>query len=104
MIDDKRTEEERATTAGFVVGTDRFMSGWGLAPGRSLFAVPFRDYEEAVKLEAWMRGRGDMLRVRVVGRDYRPRLHEGDHLSIRHMWGDTPPPCQACKGTGEAHA
>lgn len=85
MIDDKRSPEDKAATLGFVVATDSFMSGWGNAPGRSLFAVPFRTWDEADIVEANMRARGDMKRVRVVGAKYRPRLYPGDHLSIRDM-------------------
>jgi len=83
--DDKRTPEEKARTCGFVVATDRFMSGWGGAPGRSLFAVPFDSWELAHVIKDNMRHRSEMMRVRVVGKDYRPRLYSGDHLSIRHI-------------------
>ena len=85
VIDDRRTEEDKAATIGFVVATDSFMSGWGEARGRSLFAVPVRNWAEAVTVENNMRARSEMKRVRVVGKDYRPRLYPGDHLSIRDM-------------------
>ncbi len=83
VINDRRSDQDKLDTQGFVVGTDRFMSGWGQAPRRSLYAVPFRSYQEAEEIEDWLNSRGDMLRVRVVGKDYRPRLEDGDHLSIR---------------------
>ena len=87
MRDDRRTAEERKATAGFVVATDSFMSGWGKARGRSLFAVPF-SHEQAKeglheRIADNMRDRSEMQRVRIVGADYRPRLYNGDHLSIR---------------------
>lgn len=85
IIDDRRTEEEKATTWGFVVATDSFMSGWGMAPGRSYLAVPVRSPREAMVVADNMRHRSEMRRVRTVGRDWRPRLREGDHLSIRSM-------------------
>ena len=82
-IDDRRSADDIAATAGFVVANDSFMSGWGQATGRSLFAVPFRSMEEARIVEENMRDRTEMKYVRVVGPDYRPRLYPGDHLSIR---------------------
>ena len=85
MRDDNRSEDEKRRTVGFVVATDSFMSGWGLAPGRSIFAVPFETWEQAKVVEDNMRHRSEMKRVRVVGRDWRPKLHKGDHLSIRSM-------------------
>lgn len=84
-VDDRRTPEDKAITAGFVVATDSFMSGWGRARGRSLFAVPFRTYEEAEIVLQNMEARSEMKRARIVGKDYRPRLRDGDHLSIRDM-------------------
>ena len=85
VIDDRRTAKEVEQTIGYVVATDRFMSGWGHAPGRSLFAVPFRNHTEAAIVEQNMRRRSEMIRVRVVGEDYRPKLYRGDHFSIRSM-------------------
>lgn len=85
VIDDRRSNEDKELTWGFVVATDRFMSGWGMAPGRSLFAVPVRNHREAEIVLDNMRSRGDMVRPRIVGSDYRPRLRTGDHLSIRDM-------------------
>ena len=84
-IDDRRTEEDKARTVGFVVANDSFMSGWGQAPGRSIFAVPFRSWTEASIVEDNMRHRSEMKYVRVVGKAYRPRLRAGDHFSIRDM-------------------
>ena len=85
MIDDKRTEQEKAETEGFVVATDSFMSGWGLAPGKSYFAVPYRATDNPQAIFNRLDDRSEMKRVRYVGKDYRPKLREGDHLSIRNM-------------------
>ncbi len=84
-IDDRRKPEDKAATVFLVVATDSFMSGWGHAPGRSLFAVPCRSWEEAKIVEDNMRHRSEMKRVRVVGKGYRPKLRDGDHYSIRDM-------------------
>lgn len=81
-LNDRRTDAERESTIGFIVATDRFMSGWGHAPGRSYFAVAFSTWDEAATVEANMRRRSEMKRVRVVGADYRPKLTDADHLSI----------------------
>lgn len=82
VINDRRTDEDKAATIGFIVATDKFMSGWGGAPRRSLFAVPVRNREEIDIVEENMRRRREMKRVRFVSADWRPRLQQGDHLSI----------------------
>lgn len=84
VIDDRRSEDEKAQTRCFAVGTDSFMSGWGHAPGKSYFALPCKDWREAQTCAENLRRRGDMKRVRVVGADWRPKLRDGDHLSIRN--------------------
>ena len=83
VIEDWRTPEQKAATIAMVVATDRFMSGWGKAQGRSYFAVPVTDPDHLHIVLENMEDRDEMLRVRVVGNDYRPRLRDGDHLSIR---------------------
>ena len=85
VIDDRRSEADKAATWGFVVATDAFFSGWGRSPGRSLFAVPVRNHREAEIVLDNMQRRSEMKRARIVASDYRPRLSEGDHLSIRNM-------------------
>ncbi len=88
VIHDRRSDEEKKATIGFIVGTDRVMSGWGKAEGgMSYFAIPVRTSEEWDETLSFMHGRNDMLRVREVGKDYRPRLRAGDHLSIRRPRG-----------------
>jgi hypothetical protein len=82
VVSDSRTPEERAATRFYAVGTDSFMSGWGKAPGRSLYALPCTSYEEAEVCAENLRRRGDMKRVRIVGADWRPHMRAGDHLSI----------------------
>jgi len=87
-IDDRRTPEQKRATLGLVVATDNFMSGWGQAQGRSIFAVPFRTWQEGEIVADNMRARSEMRRVRIVGDypgEYRPKLRKGDHLSIRDM-------------------
>jgi hypothetical protein len=83
VIDDRRTDEERELTQLFVVATDSFMSGWGFAPGKSYFAVPCTDHAQAQIVLGNMEDRTEMKRPRIVGKNYKPRLRPGDHLSIR---------------------
>ena len=85
VIDDRRTDEDKRRTVGFVVATDSFMSGWGKAQGRSLFAVPLSNWDQADTVLANLQARSEMKRPRIVGADYRPKLSNGDHLSIRDM-------------------
>lgn len=86
-IDDTRTDEQRAATLLLVVATDSFMSGWGRAPRRSLYAVAVPDGATSVDVEARMDSRSDFKRVRVVGPTYRPRLRDGDHLKV--VWHES---------------
>ena len=82
-VNDRRTEDEKRRTTGYIVATDRCLSGWGLARGgRSLYALAILDHDMAMAetVEENMSNRGDMLRVR-FNIDL-PRLRAGDHLSI----------------------
>ena len=82
-IEDRRTEEQKNITVGFVVATDSYLSGWGAAPDRSLYAVAFTTGKQRIIVEKNMKNRSDFKRVRVVyGKEYRPKLSDGDHLSI----------------------
>ena len=83
---DNRTDADKANTALFVVALDKFMSGWGGAPGRSYFAVPCASLEQAKIVQANMRHRSEMTRVRLRWASQRiVSLRHGDHLSIRAM-------------------
>ena len=85
-IKDDRTREDVEKTKGFVVATDKFMSGWGSAPGKSYVAVPFISAEDRERIEIRMRRRPEMKRIRIVyGKKYRPSLHSGDHLHIYNI-------------------
>lgn len=83
IIEEDRTAEEVQKTIGFVVATDKFMSGWGNAEGRSLIAVPFTSEEDREKVLRRIARRSEMKRVRTVrGKEFKPRLNSGDHLHI----------------------
>ena len=82
VIQDDRTEAQKMTHTILVIGTDRFMSGWGQAPGTSYAAWACRPHEYQ-EVKRAIRARSDMRRVRVVdGRTYRPRGRTGDHFHI----------------------
>lgn len=82
-IDDSRTPDQHVQTSCYVVATDSFMSGWGMTPGRSYYAVACESYSEAMDVRSRMSHRSDFKRVRIVLHNWRPRLHSGDHLAIR---------------------
>ena len=86
MTQDDRTFEDIQRTIGLVVATDRFMSGWGKAPRRSLVACPVVDDEDRERVERRFQLRSEFKRVRFVyGALYTPRLHQGDHLHVYGM-------------------
>jgi hypothetical protein len=80
MIEDRRTPEQRDQTVAYVVATDRFMSGWGKAPARSLLAIGCASWEQVFDVERRMLRHSEMSRVRV--NVHLPRIGRGDHLSV----------------------
>lgn len=87
-IEDDRTDEQRSTHRRLVVGTDRFLSGWGEAKGGvSIAAWACRDASDEFECYRWVSRRGEMSRVRVVvdqpGRRYHPR--GPGHLHV-YVW------------------
>ena len=88
MIDDKRNDKT-APELGYVIATDKCMSGWGMAPGRSLFAVPVdNDVEAAMVIFTMKTQRTEMKRPRLVTAfradgTPRVRMSDDDHLSVR---------------------
>lgn len=84
IIEDDRTEEERHCLRYLVVGTDKFLSGWGRAENRVSYAAWACRWIDLPVVEQWVRSRSDMQRVRVVEADkYRPR--GAVHLHI-YVW------------------
>ena len=66
IIVDDRTAKERLTHPCLVIGTDRFMSGWGEAEGGLSYAAwACKAGDEGACME-WVERRRDMTRVRVV--------------------------------------
>ena len=81
MINDKRKSPTEPW--GYMVATDKCMSGWGQAPGRSLFALAVHTPEQREAARDRLEHRSEMIRVR-FNLDL-PRLREGDHLSINDI-------------------
>jgi len=75
IVEDDRTAEQRITHRILVIGTDKFLSGWGQAHlGKSVAAWACTS-ETVDAVEQRIRSRGDIQRVRVVEegkRRYRP--------------------------------
>lgn len=71
-LEDDRTLTERETHQILIGGTDRFMSGWGGAKGGMSYAFWACEPGDYNACESWVRQRGDIMRVREVGNDYRP--------------------------------
>ena len=72
IVDDRTPEQKKTHTAG-IVGTDRFLSGWGFAEGGKSYVCWACKPEHAYKVERWVRRRSDMKRVREVSlNSYRP--------------------------------
>lgn len=77
ILDDERTEAERKTHPLIILGTDRFLSGWGKAEGGPSYAGWATDCDHWERVFDWVARRGDMRRVRQVRGDYRPPTGAG---------------------------
>jgi hypothetical protein len=82
---DDRTEEQKQTHRLAFVGTDSFMSGWGMAEGGVSYAGwAFQDNgREDRDLLINLERRGDLKRLRLVAlKDYRPRGKGHCHIYV----------------------
>ena len=82
IIEDERTPEQRKTHTLLVVGTDKFLSGWGLAEGGTSYAAWACTREHWDKVFNWVRRRGDQKRVRQVCEPWRPRGKGHAHIYV----------------------
>lgn len=85
MKTDRRSSKSRPWA--YVVCTDVVLSGWGYAPGRSLYALAVDGPREAETVIENAMARSDMRRPRIVrsfASDGTPkvRMRHGDHMSI----------------------
>jgi hypothetical protein len=91
MFVDDRTPEQRVTHTVLIGGTDKALSGWGLAAGGRSIAIWACKPEDAVIVAVWVQSRTDMTRVRKLSERYRGR--KGDHVHIYDVH-DTHPALQ----------
>ncbi len=83
MIVDDRTANEKKTHTLGVVGTDTFMSGWGLANNGMSYAVWACTSDDVDVIEERVRNRGDMKRVRIVTLNgYKARGAKHTHIYV----------------------
>ena len=79
-ITNDHRKDDTAEPLCWAVATDKFMSGWGLAPVASYVAYPIYSYDDQQALTRYMEDRSDFIRVRINAE--LPRLRDGCHLSI----------------------
>ena len=82
VLQDDRTEEEKRTHPVLWVATDRFMSGWGAAEGGVSYAAWACRPEDSYQVERWIRGRGDMMRIRECLSTWTPDSRTRGHAHI----------------------
>jgi len=82
LIDD-RNDEQRLTLTLAVVGTDRFLSGWGAAGSGASYAGWACTAETVDEVRRRIIHRSDMGRVRIVSLSgYRPKGEGHCHIYI----------------------
>ena len=86
FIQDDRTEEQKGTHTWLVIGTDKFLSGWGKAEGGKSFAVWACKPENHNDCFWFVAKRGDMSRVREFSEygklRYRPKGRGHCHIYV----------------------
>mgnify|MGYP001589555681 FL=1 len=65
-VNDERTPEQKESHTWLIIGTDRFLSGWGKAEGGVSFAAWACESKDRAKVFAWVKSRSDMKHVRMV--------------------------------------
>ena len=84
IINDQRTEDQRELTTWYAVGTERWPVGWGQAPRKSCYAIPCKNYDQAERAVEYLASRSEMKYVRIAKAPYRPKMQDGDYLSIAY--------------------
>lgn len=74
---DDRTPAQKKTHHVIILGTDRFLSGWGPAKGGPSYAGWACRPQDRDKVERWVRSRSDIMNIREVTNGYRPRSGPG---------------------------
>ena len=81
-VRDDRTPRQRDTHNWLVIGTDKFLSGWGKAEGGASYAVWACKPEDRLRVLAWVENRSDMKRVREATGPYRPSGKGDCHIYV----------------------
>ena len=81
-LEDDRTDAQRKTHTVLVIGTDKGMSGWGMASGGTSYAAWACEPDCVMEVVQWVERRGDMLRVRVASGQWRPRGVGHAHIYV----------------------
>jgi len=69
----------------YVVATDRFMSGWGMATGKiNILILPCQSVDEAQDVADYAYGRSDTKAVRIVQRELLEAYMKADPED--HLW------------------
>ena len=82
ILQDDRTPEQHKTHYVLWGGTDRFLSGWGLAGNGPSYAFWACVPEDSRECERTIRQRSHIQRVREVTRHYRPRGSGHCHIYV----------------------
>jgi hypothetical protein len=80
FVDDRTAVERLVTHTVLIGGTDKVLSGCGLAKNGRSIAIWACKPEDAATVEKWVASRDDMSRVRKVRADYRGK--ETDHVHV----------------------
>ena len=85
FFEDDRTLEQHQTHTLIVMGTDGFMSYWGMAQGGPSYAGWACTPETVEKTRKWVEARPEMKRVRIVMGNYRSPAGPGHcHIYVAH--------------------
>ena len=86
IIEDDRTQEQKETHTCLIIGTDRFMSGWGKAENGVSYAVWACEEKDSPKVLEWVKSRKEMKRIREVFETskskYRPKGKGHCHIYV----------------------
>jgi hypothetical protein len=88
MFVDDRTQACMATLTVLIAGTDKVLSGSGLARNGRSIAIWACKPEDAATVERWVASRTDMSRVRKVRADFRGK--KTDHVHVYCVHADHP--------------
>lgn len=81
-MEDDRTEAEKQSHCCLVGGTDSFLSGWGKAEGGKSYAFWACKPDDEWRVLRWVEKRGDIKRIRIVGKGYNPSGNGHCHIYV----------------------